>query len=51
MVIFGILVFTLAALADLLGIASAPGIGWKQQSGFLMAAVMVALGVLCRRKV
>ena len=50
MLILGILVFTLAACADLLGLAGAEGIGWKQQSGFLMAAVMVALGVICRRR-
>ena len=48
--IFGAVLVILAAGADLLGIAGADGLGWKQRVGFVVAAALGAGGSVLRRR-
>ena len=45
----GALAFGLAVCADLLGVAGSQGVGWKEQCGYLVAALLVVGGFLYRR--
>jgi hypothetical protein len=45
----GAFAFGLAACADLLGVTGSKGVGWKEQCGYLVAALLVAGGFLYRR--
>jgi len=48
--VVGMVVFALAACADLLGLAGTAGIGWKQQSAIVAGSVLIVAGIVLRRR-
>ena len=45
----GLFVFLLSIGADILQVGHAPGLGWRSQLGFLVAAAMLGGGMIWRR--
>lgn len=50
LMIVGIVIVLLSALADPLGIGRHPGVGWLQGLGVLIGALIIAAGVYLRRR-
>ncbi len=50
MLVAGVLIFLVSAMADQLGIGGAPGIGWKQISGIVLGVVIAAAGMTKLRR-
>lgn len=44
LLLVGVIVVLLSALADVLGIGRAPGFGWKQSLGVVVGLVLIAVG-------
>jgi len=51
LMIVGILVVLIAALADPLGLGRSPGFGWRQTLGVIVGALVIAAGLYLRRRV
>ena len=45
LLVAGVLIFLMSAVADPLGIGGAPGIGWKQIVGMVVGVVVAAAGM------
>jgi len=50
LMIVGILIVLIAALADPLGLGRSPGFGWRQTLGVVVGALVVAGGVYLWRR-
>jgi hypothetical protein len=44
LLLVGVIVVLLSALADVLGIGRAPGFGWKQSFGVVVGLVLIGVG-------
>ena len=51
LMIVGILIVLLAALADPLGLGRSPGFGWRQTLGVIVGALVIVAGLYLRRRV
>ena len=51
LMIVGILIVLIAALADPLGLGRSPGFGWRQTLGVIVGALVIAAGLYLRRRV
>jgi hypothetical protein len=51
LMIVGILVVLIAALADPLGLGRSPGFGWRQTLGVIVGALVIVAGLYLRRRV
>jgi hypothetical protein len=49
-IVVGVLLVILAALADPLGLGRSPGIGWRQGLGVVIGVVVLLLGLYFRRR-
>ena len=43
--VVGVLLALVALLADILGVGSEPGFGWKQSAGLAVGLVLAAIGL------
>jgi len=50
LLIVGILIVLIAALADPLGLGQSPGFGWKQTLGVIVGALVIVAGLYLRRR-
>jgi len=50
LLIVGILIVLIAALADPLGLGRSPGFGWKQTLGVIVGALVIVAGLYLRRR-
>ncbi len=50
LLLVGVIVVLLSALADVLGIGRAPGFGWKQSLGVVVGLVLMGVGWYWGRK-
>lgn len=50
LMIVGILIVLISALADRLGLGRSPGFGWRQGLGVLIGALVIAAGLYLRRR-
>ena len=50
LMIVGIVIVLLSALADPLGLGRSPGFGWRQTLGVIVGAVVILAGVYLRRR-
>jgi hypothetical protein len=51
LMIVGILIVLIAALADPLGLGRSPGFGWRQTLGVIVGALVIVAGLYLRRRV
>jgi len=51
LMIVGILIVLIAALADPLGLGRSPGFGWRQTLGVIVGALVIVAGLCLRRRV
>jgi hypothetical protein len=51
LMIVGILVVLISALADSLGLGRHPGFGWVQGLGVIIGALAIAVGLYLRRRI
>ena len=50
LMIVGILIVLIAALADPLGLGRSPGFGWRQTLGVIVGALVIVAGLYLRRR-
>jgi hypothetical protein len=50
LMIVGVLIVLLSALADPLGLGRSPGFGWRQTLGVIVGALVILAGLYLRRR-